>query len=1160
MGQILDRLMAQEPQQEATEQPVVAPAAAGGEVVLPDEVTVDVEIDGDDEAGVMTQITDGIAGIPRGIVSFVENAGDNVGQIVEDTVGLPGGGIAFDSKHMDPDDELFTWLSLDEQRARRAKDPIFGLPFEDDNVTGQPSTLTGNVTRSLSQFATGFMTFRGLLGGSGLASTLGASTATDAMGFKVQSARLSNMVQENEWLRNPLSEYLQHKDEDGFYESQLKQALEGAALGVPLEVAMRIFKGFRDVKGLSEDKASQHFESVVEPEVQQLMKDKGLDPTQAELEFQRMMVESRANRHLRRVEDGGKPSINMDRLQETLSQRRAGDDVIADNNVFNWRKMDSRAEADQVWTQLTNEMKGNVGRWSKEGTYTMTEMQTDAAHKLADLIGGDPMDYYRGLQQTAMGADDQIAYLLSGKMMAQSLALEVDKLAKAAEMGDDVMGELIARVEQLADVSQQLKDIQRSAARVTAAGRVKTADLGNAELVAKMLEEKGGSEAARLLSYRIRALAGDPKGITQMAERIAKGETLLGRGVRVINEYYINSLLSGPTTHFVNATSNAVKMVANPVEKILGGAVTRNLDMADEGARQVVHLFTSVPQALNYAWKAFKQADNVLDPNVRITEDIGPAIQKGGDSPLAHAINFLGAITRMPSRALLTSDEVFKQMTYRSSLKARLDQQSFGVVPGNTKEARAARKQWVEARFKAGFDENGKGIDGVALSEAQEATFTTPLDAADRSRATQAMSKFQRFANDVPIVRQMVPFIRTPWNLITDVAVRTPGIAHLSSQFRAKLNSPDPRVVAKTKGQLASGSLLWSGAATMAMEGKITGEGPTDPKVRERWMATGWRPYSIVMTKDDGSYEYVSYRRGDPYGTFLGLVANWHEIAANLTPEENEEVLAVGLMTMKTLSSKTFLQGLYNVMGGLQGDHKTSAAVRNYLAGYAPNLLMQSANVADDTLGTNLGDTTKRFKNDPVMKLLDGFKAKIPGWSEDLPARYDFVTGKTLEYDRGDTEWFGSVSPFVRAQEEFDPVLKELRNLNIGMSNPPRMVGDYEFSKAEYEQYLRFIHRPTKDVPTLHDSILKLIESEDYNAIPSNMSEIGVRGVPSRQKMVRTLVQKYRRAAEEQMQKKFPYTYGDYMKTTYKGVIDALKADSEGVAQRIVESLKQPLK
>ena len=76
-------------------------------------------------------------------------------------------------------------------------------------------------------------------------------------------------------------------------------------------------------------------------------------------------------------------------------------------------------------------------------------------------------------------------------------------------------------------------------------------------------------------------------------------------------------------------------------------------------------------------------------------------------------------------------------------------------------------KAFVVDRFKAGFDETGlQGVDKEAKRYAKEVTFTKELDG--------VLGKFQEAVNEAPILKLIVPFIKTPANLAIQAIEKTP--------------------------------------------------------------------------------------------------------------------------------------------------------------------------------------------------------------------------------------------------------------------------------------------------------------------------------------------------------------------------------------------------
>ena len=144
------------------------------------------------------------------------------------------------------------------------------LPAWDAHPLGQSTSTLGGLLEGAADFAVGFVPVAGFLGkatkaASWLERGLGAldlgETATNVLrqgatvaaksavaGFTVfdgHEKRLSNLIQENPSLANPITDYLSAKGDDSFIEGRLKNALEQAGLGVTLE---GVLLGLKSIK------------------------------------------------------------------------------------------------------------------------------------------------------------------------------------------------------------------------------------------------------------------------------------------------------------------------------------------------------------------------------------------------------------------------------------------------------------------------------------------------------------------------------------------------------------------------------------------------------------------------------------------------------------------------------------------------------------------------------------------------------------------------------------------------------------------------------------------------------------------------------------------------------------------------------------------------
>ena len=168
-----------------------------------------------------------------------------------------------------------------------------------------------------------------------------------------------------------------------------------------------------------------------------------------------------------------------------------------------------------------------------------------------------------------------------------------------------------------------------------------------------------------------------------------------------------------------------------------------------------------------FAKRAFNEEDSILFAG-STKFDLGTTKALGQ----SRAAKFI----RLPLRALTSADEFFKQINYRSKLmtiavreanahKGLSKTKVVGKLPNGTKVTEF--DAFVADRFKAGFDETGlQGVDKEAKRYAKEVTFTKELDG--------VLGKFQEAVNEAPILKLIVPFIKTPANLAIQAIEKTP--------------------------------------------------------------------------------------------------------------------------------------------------------------------------------------------------------------------------------------------------------------------------------------------------------------------------------------------------------------------------------------------------
>jgi hypothetical protein len=491
-------------------------------------------------------------------------------------------------------------------------------------------------------------------------------------------------------------------------------------------------------------------------------------------------------------------------------------------------------------------------------------------------------------------------------------------------------------------------------------------------------------------------------------------------------EYYINFWLSGIKTQTINLASNVLTAVSPLIEKPLEagiGALRRTPDRVtfrEVGAR-VAGMRQGTREGLKLAAQAFKTGE----AQSRVTRLDVQRNAIGGP---------VGEVVRIPTRLLLTQDEFFKSIARRGELNAQAFKKAFDESGGN--------RQKLDELFTKYKEEPTEAMQKAAEREAEYRTFQSELGRTGKN--------FQRFLAQSPTASFFIPFFKSPANLLKYAAERSP-LAPLSDRWMTEIKAGgrqrDEALAKLSLGIGATGALV-----SYALEGKITGSGPTDPKERAALLATGWQPYSIKVGDT-----YYSIGRLDPYATLFGAVADAVTAKDYMTQEEYEKALAfIPFSIASNIAQKTYLQGFTNLYESLAGDYADITTVEKFIrdtaAGLAVPNLFRQAGAAIDPQVREANSIIKEVQNRiPVVR---GNTFTIAGTDYDInrvPNKLNVWgdpitrTGALPVAGRPAIEQVGAISfnllsPFGMSTTTKDPFLKEIGRLQLGVAPPKKDI------------------------------------------------------------------------------------------------------------------------
>jgi hypothetical protein len=196
-------------------------------------------------------------------------------------------------------------------------------------------------------------------------------------------------------------------------------------------------------------------------------------------------------------------------------------------------------------------------------------------------------------------------------------------------------------------------------------------------------------------------------------------------------------------------------------------------------------------------------------------------------------------------------------------------------------------------------------------------------------------------------------------------------------------------LVAETRGRIAVGDLIVSGAAGLYLSGNLTGNGPQDRQERNAWVKNKWSPRSIKIGD-----KWVSYESLEPFATFLALVADIGDMSTDIGTTTTEKLFKkVAYAFSMNVTNKSFLAGLSPMTDILSGNE---AGAQRFIANMGNNLIPYSGlrNQASQLLVPGLREVENdigqlmRNRNTFIMDAIDPDGA--------LPYQIDYMDGSRI--------------------------------------------------------------------------------------------------------------------------------------------------------------------
>lgn len=699
------------------------------------------------------------------------------------------------------------------------------------------------------------------------------------------------------------------------------------------------------------------------------------------------------------------PSAAVARAAEAdLTLRAPAADRADPDLVGNIRLSNLNSEQDIARVLETARVAGGDFVEARRGTQSFDDIEALAA----DLdMTADTLLKRRGGQ--AFNAEEITAargLLVASAERVDDIARRIDE---AVEPGDALNAEFHEAILRHVAIQEQVAGIKAEAGRALGVMRMlANSDNVTPEMLASVL---GGGMNVKDAARAIRqAGTRNPKARARAIKAAIKPTF-----TDMLVEYWYNSILSGPATHIVNILSNTLTAL-NQLPEFAAAA-------AFGGARRLLNIGPSERVlGTEVGQRAVGMLSGVVEgarafADTLATGNVSDGVTKIEVAQQRAIPGVAGTIIRTPGRFLAAEDELFKAIARRmqiNGLATRIAHQD-----GLRGEAAVARAAELSANPT-------KEMMEEANNYARYITFQDPMGRIGRGA-------MQMTSGAGGILKLVVPFVRTPINLMKQTVERSP-FAFVLKSWREDVKAGGVRGdLALAKAAVGTGYGL--AIALAAQQGNITGAAPTDRAEREALLATGWQPFSLKVGDN-----YYSYRRLDPLGTLVGIAATMgqpHLFAGER--EGAEKRFVVGFLAM--LSDKTFMSGISDLVAAV--DDPSGRRAEAYLNRLMGSVLVPFSAAVSQTAKA-LDPTSRVAENIP-----DVVRSRIPGMSQDLPARYD-VLGREGRTSPGGFEAF---SPVTRSPVRDDPVANMILDSGVRITPPNRTIKGTRLSAEVYSQY-----------------------------------------------------------------------------------------------------------
>ena len=650
-----------------------------------------------------------------------------------------------------------------------------------------------------------------------------------------------------------------------------------------------------------------------------------------------------------------------------VEQAFSADNPLREQNLAAYLKAGYKAEdPEQLLTRIAAANKAGI---KAELDTTPIDIPADSAvnfllnRKVQEIGGRDLMQAYIPQLQRGVDMIQNIDELFLNGRAAGMTDAEIAAVFK--KDFDEVKPILFSAIGNVSNIGRALQ-----------AAKAQKRVIGSTEEIIKGLSKNGGQELSDILALKdavsmIKNAPGTSFDKNASIASLTKDMVKQPNWKDKFGEYVVNAYISGLATPFVNAASGVAKLGLLSAERILQAATPGSKVTLREVIPAFRGMMDGVLEGAYFAKEGFLKGSPLDAAMPEIKGAIG---MQEGASKIEQAI---GKVVRYPGKFGVGTDEffkaIFRKMEFNAQAARLAGTGKYGdpdTVYNLLRNVNTKAADWRDNVLKA---------PGLAnMSDATRMQLIKDVgDFAKAATFQQDLGKFGqnvlRFRAQHPEMAWVVPFVKTPINIMKDALSYTPlGVF--------SKNLPTDVKIART----AIGVGMATAVAQAIGSGNLTGSYPKEADKRNAMIAAGLPEYSIKIGNT-----WYSYARVEPLATIMGSTADGITAVRNYYSKNPMDrkikdltLDVVGGIT-KNIASKTFLEGISGVLQAIHDPARYGGSFINSFAGLlVPSFVAAPARAQDPNMRvvTNFGEAVQN--RIPDFNLGTG----IPGRQE-LPAQ-----------------------------------------------------------------------------------------------------------------------------------------------------------------------------